>query len=96
MNYAPPLALLLAALSTVACADRGPSESGSRFNAILISIDTLRADHVGAYGYPLPTTPHIDALAGHSLRVTTCIAHSPTTLASHASILTSLLPWHHG
>jgi arylsulfatase A-like enzyme len=67
-----------------------------RSNVILISIDTLRADHVGAYGYPLPTTPHIDAIAEDSLRLATCVAQAPSTLPSHASILTSLLPEHHG
>ena len=91
-----PLALILATLASLACADREPTASEPRFNLILISIDTLRADHVGAYGYPLPTTPHIDAMAEHSLRMTSCVAHAPTTLASHASILTSLLPHHHG
>ncbi|MEE2674649.1 MAG: sulfatase [Myxococcota bacterium] len=88
------LAVLLAALGSLACSE---SESPApRFNLVLISIDTLRADHVGAYGYPLPTTPHIDALAEHSLRLVNCVAHAPTTLASHASLLTSLLPQHHG
>lgn len=90
------LVLILAALASVACAERESTAPAARFNLILISIDTLRADHVGAYGYPLPTTPHIDAMAEHSLRMTSCVAHSPTTLASHASILTSLLPQHHG
>jgi arylsulfatase A-like enzyme len=88
-----PATLLLAAL---ACARGEPEAAAPRSNAILISIDTLRADHVGAYGHPLPTTPHIDALAADGLRVATCVAQAPITLASHASILTSLLPWHHG
>jgi len=91
-----PLALLLATLASLACAEREATAPEPRFNLILISIDTLRADHVGAYGYPLPTTPHIDAMAEHSVRFTSCVAHAPTTLASHASILTSLLPQHHG
>ena len=91
-----PLALILAALVSVACAERESTAPPARFNLILISIDTLRSDHVGAYGYPLPTTPHIDAMAEHSLRMKSCVAHAPTTLASHASILTSLLPQHHG
>ena len=88
-----PLACLLASL---ACSEPLPSGPAARFNLVLISIDTLRADHVGAYGYPLPTTPHIDALAEHGLRLSQCMAHAPMTLASHASLLTSLLPQHHG
>jgi arylsulfatase A-like enzyme len=88
--------LLHAALAALACGSGGSGAPAQRPNAILISIDTLRADHVGAYGYALPTTPHLDALAADSLRVATCVAQAPITLASHASILTSLLPWHHG
>lgn len=85
-------ALLL--VGVVAACSAG--EPAARHNVILISIDTLRADHVGAYGYLLPTTPEIDALARDSLRLSSCVAHAPMTLASHASILTSLLPRHHG
>jgi arylsulfatase A-like enzyme len=90
------LAILLASLVLLGCSESEPSEVAPRFNLVLISIDTLRADHVGAYGYSLPTTPNIDALAEHGLRLATCVAHAPMTLASHASLLTSLLPRHHG
>ena len=69
---------------------------GHRPNVILLSIDTLRYDHLGAYGYPRETSPNIDALARESLVFEQAIAHSPSTLSSHASILTSLLPQHHG
>jgi arylsulfatase A-like enzyme len=86
----------MALLAALACGRGEPGEPAPRPNAILISIDTLRADHVGAYGHPLPTTPHIDALAADGLRVATCVAQAPITLASHASLLTSLLPSHHG
>jgi arylsulfatase A-like enzyme len=89
-------ALVLAAFATVSCTPSGPAESQPAFNLIVISIDTLRADHVGAYGYPLPTTPHIDVMARDSLVMSKCVAHAPITLASHASIMTSLLPRHHG
>ncbi len=65
-------------------------------NVILISIDTLRADHVGASGYGAPTTTHVDRLARDSIVYRNAIAHAPTTLASHASILTSMLPTQHG
>ncbi|MBW2314813.1 MAG: sulfatase [Deltaproteobacteria bacterium] len=63
---------------------------------VLISVDTLRPDHLGAYGYPRGTTPHIDALAGESVRFDTAIAQAPSTLPSHASILSSLPPSRHG
>jgi arylsulfatase A-like enzyme len=92
----PRIAVLLAALVSLTCSERTGSPPAPRFNLILISIDTLRADHIGAYGYPLPTTPNIDAMAEDSLRMAECVAHAPMTLASHASLLTSLLPQHHG
>ena len=90
------LAALAGTLASIACGAPEPSREAPRFNLVLISIDTLRADHVGAYGYPLPTTPHIDGLAQDGLRLSQCVAHAPMTLASHASLLTSLLPQHHG
>jgi arylsulfatase len=62
---------------------------------VLVGIDTLRADHLGCYGYPRPTSPRIDALARESALFTTAIAPAPWTLPSFASILTGLLPSHH-
>lgn len=63
---------------------------------ILISIDTLRADHLGIYGYPRPTTPSIDAFARDAVVFER--AYSPTswTLPSHASMLTGVYPARHG
>lgn len=66
------------------------------FNVILISIDTLRADHLGCYNYPRNTSPFIDQFRTDSVLFRRCMAQSPSTLASHASILTSLIPSHHG
>ncbi|MBK6939954.1 MAG: sulfatase [Planctomycetes bacterium] len=61
-----------------------------RFNVVLISIDSLRYDHVGCYGYDKPTTPAIDALAARGARFET--AHSTTswTLPSHMALMTGL------
>lgn len=64
-------------------------------NVLLISIDTLRADHLGCYGYHLPTTPEINAFAKDSVLFGAAMAQAPSTLPSHASILTSLIPYHH-
>jgi len=61
-------------------------------NLVVISIDTLRADHVGAYGYGRPTTPHLDALALGAHRFEQAYAAMPTTLPSHASMFASLYP----
>ncbi len=61
-------------------------------NIILISIDTLRADHLGCYGYPRPTSPTLDKLASEGLLFENFMATSPWTLPSHGSMLTGLYP----
>jgi arylsulfatase A-like enzyme len=65
-------------------------------SVILISIDTLRADHLGCYGYGDDTSPHIDKFAKDSVLFKETIVQAPSTLPSHASIFTSLIPSHHG
>ncbi len=62
----------------------------------LITIDTLRADHVGCYGYKQIETPALDALAADGVRFTQAFTHSPITNTSHITILTGLLPSVHG
>lgn len=62
---------------------------------IIISIDTLRADHLPAYGYTNVQTPAIDALRRDSILFTNAYAHVPLTLPSHASVLTGKLPQTH-
>jgi arylsulfatase A-like enzyme/cytochrome c-type biogenesis protein CcmH/NrfG len=62
----------------------------------LITIDTLRADHVHCYGYASVATPGLDALAKDGARFTQAFTPSPITNTSHASILTGLLPGSHG
>ncbi len=73
-----------------------PPQSADAPNVILISIDTLRADHLGCYGYGRPTSPELDRLCEDSVVFADAIAHAPSTLHSHASIFTSLLPHNHG
>ena len=65
-------------------------------NVVLITIDTLRADHLPVYGYTQVKTPNLDRLANESLIFEDAIAHIPMTLPSHVSILTGLLPAFHG
>ncbi len=67
-----------------------------RPNVLLITIDTLRADHLGCYGYTLARTPNIDRLAREGVRCENAAAAAPITLPSHSSILTGLLPPAHG
>ena len=94
----------LAAISAVAAlivaggcrADTPPSAPPDRPNVLLVTIDTLRADHVGCYGYKDATTPAIDALAKRGVRFDTAVAPAPLTGPSHASILTGLIPLGHG
>lgn len=64
-------------------------------NVLLVTIDTLRADALGAYGGQA-ATPNLDRLAADGLRFTAAHAHSVVTLPSHASILTGLYPFSHG
>src|SRR5215475_6948308 len=68
----------------------------SRPNVLLVTIDTLRADHVGSYGYQSASTQTIDALASRGVRFETAVAHAPLTGPSHASILTGQTPLGHG
>jgi arylsulfatase A-like enzyme len=63
---------------------------------VLVSIDTLRRDYVGAYGQPKPTSPHLDALAAGGRLFDDAVATSSWTLPSHLSMLTSLDPGVHG
>ncbi len=67
-----------------------------RPNVLLITIDTLRADAVGAYGRPGTSTPLIDRLAQAGVRFADAHAHNVVTLPSHANILTGRLPPDHG
>jgi len=63
---------------------------------VLVSIDTLRADHLPAYGYGGVETPALAALAADGIVFEHAYSHTPLTLPSHASILSGLLPAEHG
>jgi arylsulfatase A-like enzyme len=71
---------------------RGPGE----WNVILISMDTLRADRLGCYGYSRDTSPAIDGLARRGVRFARLIAESPWTAPSHMTVFTGLYPTTHG
>jgi arylsulfatase A-like enzyme len=70
--------------------------NNNRNNVILISLDTLRADHLGCYGYERETSPAIDALAEDSALFLNTYSSSPWTLPSHVSLLTALHCMQHG
>src|SRR5712671_4966770 len=78
-------------LVLVSCAGRAP-----RPNVMLITIDTLRADRLGCYGYPRPTTPHIDRLAARGALFERMYTTLPRTTQSVATILTGRYPKSHG
>ena len=61
-------------------------------NLVIITIDTLRADRVGAYGYAAGRTPAMDRLARDGVMFTHAYATAPITLTSHASLMTGRYP----
>lgn len=79
---------LLALLSS-GCDRRESGEPQIRPSILLVTFDTLRADHLGAYGYPEPVSPHFDALAERGVLYERAVAASSRTAPSHATIMTS-------
>jgi arylsulfatase A-like enzyme len=73
---------------------RKPVPEGT--NIVLISLDTVRADHLGVYGYHRKTSPVIDALAAQGATFDRAVSPSSWTLPAHMSIFTSLYPSFHG
>ncbi len=67
-----------------------------RWNVILVSLDTVRADHLSVNGYPRPTTPNLDELARQSAWFRAASSTSSYTLPAHASLFTGQLPSRHG
>lgn len=80
--------LLLAA----ACVREAPRPE----NLLLVTLDTLRADRLGAYGYDRPTSPHLDAFAARATLFEDALCNVPTTLPSHVSFFTGLPAVRHG
>jgi len=111
LRLLPPIAAA-AALLAAACGQPAPDEgaadtpaaanpapetpAGAPDRVVLVTIDTLRADHVGAYGNPKALTPTLDGLARDGVRFTTAISPAPLTLPSHTTILSGLEPPAHG
>jgi arylsulfatase A-like enzyme/Flp pilus assembly protein TadD len=89
MRRLVPLLLFLAA-----CGREQPVPENAP--VIFISIDTLRADHLPAYGYDKIATPHLDAFRRDGILFDNAYSHCPMTLPSHVSMLTGLLPTEHG
>ena len=64
-------------------------------NLVLVTLDTLRADRLGSYGYEAAETPHLDRLAAEGVRFEQVLSPVPATLPAHASILTGQNPYRH-
>ncbi len=73
-----------------------PKSISAKSNVILITIDTLRADHVGCYGAQMVKTPTLDALAHDGIVFERAISQVPLTWPSHAVILTGTYPFQNG
>jgi len=98
---APPRAvraLLTLALAALLPGCGAPSSAGvpcDGCNLVLVSVDTLRADHMSLYGYERPTTPHLETLASDAVVFDEFVNSGGWTLASHMSMFTSLYPRTH-
>ena len=87
----PFLATLLILLS---CGYSSKGIEGDQ--VILITLDTIRADHVGCYGYQNIETPNLDHIASEGVLFRNAICTIPLTLPSHATMMTGLYPLKHG
>ncbi len=85
---------LTAAVATLTWAFAASAQT--RPNVVLITIDTIRADHLGCYGYAGVKTPVLDALAGEGVQFDYAFSPVPLTLPAHCSILTGTYPIYHG
>ncbi len=86
--------LLVAAILAAGCG-AGGAPAVRRPDVVLISVDSLRADHLGAYGYGRPTSPNIDRLAAEGVLFENAYSTTTWTLPSHVSMLTGLYPEAH-
>jgi len=105
-------ALAAAALAITGCGNEGETRiegvsvaslsmlaepgAAAGMNVLLVTLDTVRSDRLGCYGYELAETPTLDALAQHAALFEDAVAPAPTTLPSHATMLTGLYPPNHG
>src|SRR5580704_13443284 len=86
------LTVFLLSLSLISWASTAPSTSSASPNVVVITIDTLRADHLGCYAYKEIRTPNIDALAADGVRFEHAYTVVPVTLPSHTVIFTGTYP----
>jgi arylsulfatase A-like enzyme len=87
---------LLSLLSLLPLVGGGCSDAPAGRSIVIITLDTVRADHLGSYGYPLPTSPRMDELARRGVLFEAAYAPMPQTLPSHATLFTGHGPRVHG
>jgi arylsulfatase A-like enzyme len=93
----PTAALSVLAAATFGCSDPvDPGPPPEIRNVLLISIDTLRADHMGIYGFDRDTTPNLDSLARDGTLFRSAVSSAPITLPSHSTLFTGKYPTAHG
>jgi arylsulfatase len=90
------VAAVLACFAAMLPGSSGSPAAERHPDVFLISIDTLRADHLGCYGYPLPTSPAIDALCKQAIVYDTAISAAPMTIPSYSSLMSGTLQETHG
>jgi arylsulfatase A-like enzyme len=90
------IAVTLAICLGLPAAPRPDTGSAGRTNVLLISIDTLRSDHLGCYGNDRVATPHIDRLAAEGVLFENAVSPMPQTNPTHTTMLTGLNPVSHG
>lgn len=89
-----PLILACSATDAPAVAAVAPVAPATPPDVILVTLDTTRADRIGAYGYPGAKTETIDELARNGIRFDHCSSPLPLTIPAHATLMTGLLPFH--
>jgi len=89
------LAVSALTAATIACSSPKTPGTYAQASVVLVSIDTLRADHLALYGYRDGRTPNLDALGREGVVFDDVVSHVPLTLPAHASIFTGLLPPKH-
>jgi arylsulfatase A-like enzyme/Tfp pilus assembly protein PilF len=93
MAFVRAVVVLLLSFAVLDCSKSESRDTFANAPVIIISVDTLRADHLPAYGYKAIATPVIDALRRDSVLFENAYSHVPLTLPSHVSILTGQLPY---
>jgi arylsulfatase A-like enzyme len=90
------MSAVLGAAVLIACDVREPTAQGGRPDIVLVSIDSLRYDHLGCYGYERPTSPTIDGFAREGVLFRNAVSTTSWTLPAHAALFTGLYDSAHG